>query len=212
MKPKPHEHQHTLPEPNSGVGLPKHPVHKALRKRIDLVLFLLVIISSLSISIVVYNAQVIAKAFESANHPPSLSTEESALYTIRRENIRKLESFFAKHESPLYPYARIIVEQAEQYGIDYRLVPAIAMNESTLCKNIHENSYNCWGWGIYGDNVTRFESYEDAIRTITKGIRKHYYDKGMSSPSAIMKVYTPGSPNGVWAEKIEWAFRQIDKQ
>ncbi len=152
-----------------------------------------------------------ASLYSASSNTNSLTQRESALYTVRRENIRKLESFFAKNESPLYPYARLIVEQAEQYGIDYRLVPAIAMNESTLCKNIHEDSYNCWGWGIYADKVTRFESYEDAIRTITRGIRKYYYDKGMSSPSAIMKVYTPSSPDGVWAQKIEWVYRQIDK-
>ena len=126
--------------------------------------------------------------------------------------IKKLEGFLGLHESPLYPYARLIVEEAEKNNIDYRLIPAIAMNESTLCKNIHEDSYNCWGWVIYGNTITRFESYADAIITISRGIRKNYYDKGMSSPAAIMKVYTPSSPDGIWAKKIEWAYRQIDKQ
>lgn len=187
----------------------RHPIS---HRHVDVFLFILLIISFLTIALLIYNWQVI----NSSLHPVSSSTQnltqrESALYTIRRENIRKLESFFAKNKSPLYPYARLIVEQAEQQGIDYRLIPAIAMNESTLCKNIHETSYNCWGWGIYGDMVTRFDSYEDAIRTITRGIRTQYYDKGMSSPSAIMKAYTPNSPNGVWATKIEWVYRQIDK-
>lgn len=191
----------------------RHPArHSLWHRHIDISLFILLIVSFLTIAFLIYNWQSInAHLLNTPSSTHSLTERESALYTIRKENIRKLESFFAKNESPLYPYARLIVEQAEQYGIDYRLIPAIAMNESTLCKNIHEDSYNCWGWGIYGDKVTRFESYEDAIRTITKGIREQYYNKGLSSPSAIMKVYTPSSPNGVWATKIEWVYRQIDK-
>ena len=38
-------------------------------------------------------------------------------------------------------------------GFDYRLLPAIAMQESTLCRSIPVDSHNCWGWGIYGDKV-----------------------------------------------------------
>ena len=220
MKPKLYEQNSKFASPdnigetqNSNTKPRFHRLHKVLHKEVDLVLFILLIISSLSLSIIIYNTQAIKKSLQMQSaESNTLSEKESASYTIRRENIRKLESFFAKHESPLYPYARLIVEQAHMYGIDYRLLPAIAMNESTLCKNIHENSYNCWGWGIYADKVTRFDSYEDAIRVITKGIRQQYYDRGMSSPSSIMRAYTPNSPNGVWATKIEWVYRQIDKQ
>lgn len=196
---------------DSHIQTMRHRVYRLLHTPIDMALFALFIITCLTISALAYTWQSIHHTLQAHQLQPSYSPSDSALHTVRRENIRKLESFFAQHESPLYPYARLIVEQAEQYGIDYRLLPAIAMNESTLCKNIHSNSYNCWGWGIYGNKVTRFESYDQAIRTISRGLREQYYDKGLSSPSAIMKVYTPSSPNGVWATKIEWVYRQIDK-
>jgi len=213
MKLKPHFNETTSKSKVTSSQSPFFLLHRILHTKVDSVLFILFIITSLTVSIIVYSWKVITTSFlHNPTYITPLTEQESALYTIRKENIRKLESFFAKNESVLYPYARLIVEQAEQYGIDYRLLPAIAMNESTLCKNIYSNSYNCWGWGIYADKVTRFDSYEDAIRTITKGIRKQYYDKGMSSPSAIMRAYTPNSPNGVWATKIEWVYRQIDKQ
>lgn len=209
MKPEAHRRTNALRAQKDSLEPKPHFIHR----KVDLSLFILILVSCLSISVIVYNWQSINKTLnaQSTSAMP-LSERESASLTIRKENVRKLESFFAKNESPLYPYARLIVEQAEQYGVDYRLLPAIAMNESTLCKNIHSDSYNCWGWGIYGDRVTRFDSYDDAIRTITKGIREQYYDRGMSSPSSIMRAYTPSSPNGVWATKIEWTYRQIDKQ
>ncbi|MFO0704134.1 MAG: hypothetical protein U0525_05445 [Patescibacteria group bacterium] len=126
------------------------------------------------------------------------------------EKVDKISKFLRKHSSPLYPYASHIVDEAEKNGIDYRLIPAIAMNESTLCKAIPQNSYNCWGWGIYGDKITRFTSYNDAITVISKGLKKNYYDRGMASPSAIMTAYTPSSPDGIWAKKIHKWYAEID--
>lgn len=134
--------------------------------------------------------------------------EEKNMEKLRR--ISRVEKFLGKHKSPLYPYARHIVEEAAKNGIDYRLIPAIAMNESTLCKAIPHNSYNCWGWGIYGDKVTRFSSYQEAISIISEGLKKNYYDRGMASPSAIMTAYTPSSPDGIWARKIHKWYTEID--
>lgn len=140
-------------------------------------------------------------------------TELQKKEKINAERLRKVtlvEKFLGKHKSPLYPFASHIVDEAAKQGIDYRLIPAIAMNESTLCKAIPHNSFNCWGWGIYGDKVTRFSSYQEAISIISEGLKKNYYDKGMASPSAIMQVYTPSSPDGIWAKKIHRWFNEID--
>jgi len=112
--------------------------------------------------------------------------------------IANLKYFFRKYNSILYDKADIFVQNADTYNFDYRLLPAIAMQESGLCKHIPENSYNCWGWGIYGGKVTRFTSYEEAIETISRGIKMHYIDKGLTTPEQIMKKYTPPS-DGSWA-------------
>jgi len=108
-----------------------------------------------------------------------------------------LKSFFRKHNSVLYDYADKIVEVSDKYKFDYRLLPAIAMQESNLCRVIPEDSYNCWGWGIYGATVTKFDSYDDAIETVAKGIKDHYIDEGLVTASAIMQKYTPPS-QGSW--------------
>lgn len=116
----------------------------------------------------------------------------------RVENIRQ---FFAKYNSPLEPYAQNIIDNAEKYGIDYRLVPSIAMQESNLCKRIPKDSYNCWGYGIYGGKVTKFDNYPQAIETITKGLANNYKGKGLETPEEIMAKYTPSS-NGSWAKGV----------
>ena len=83
------------------------------------------------------------------------------------------------------------------------------MQESNLCRLIPEDSHNCWGWGIYGTTVTRFDSYDEAIETVAKGIKKNYIDKGLVTASAIMKVYTPQS-KGSWAYGVNTFLKALE--
>ncbi|MFH1826987.1 MAG: hypothetical protein ABH812_00950 [bacterium] len=126
------------------------------------------------------------------------TSEGTVAYDIR---VSTLKSFFRIHNSPLFDFADHIVQKADEYKFDYRLLPAIAMQESTLCRSIPKNSHNCWGWGIYGNTVTRFDSYDEAIDTISKGLKENYIDHGLITPSQIMAKYTPSS-NGSWARAV----------
>jgi len=51
-----------------------------------------------------------------------------------------VKDFLKIHRSPLEPYAEDIVTASDQYGFDYRLLPAIAMAESGAGKEIEYNS------------------------------------------------------------------------
>lgn len=116
----------------------------------------------------------------------------------RKEHVRQ---FLAQYNSPLEPYAGDIVDAADEYGLDFRLVPAIAMQESNLCKVIPHDSYNCWGFGIYGKTVTKFHDYKEAIYTVTKTLATKYKGRGLVTPEQIMTMYTPTS-NGSWAFSV----------
>jgi len=121
-----------------------------------------------------------------------------------------IRQYLNRYESPLEPYSNLIVNLSDQYNFDYRWLVAIAQQESGLCLHIPENSFNCWGWGIYGDKVTRFDSYEDALRRIapqfTKIFLKGLHDK---DPSEVMKTYTPPS-DGSWADGVSQFFDNLE--
>ncbi len=117
--------------------------------------------------------------------------------------IEMLKQFFQKYKSPLTPFAQNVVESADKYGLDFRLIPAIAMQESNLCHKIIIDSHNCWGFGIYGKKVTRFENYPEAIETVTKTLAKNYIAGGLNTPKEIMTKYTP-SNNGDWADSVSY--------
>lgn len=131
------------------------------------------------------------------------STIEAA--DARTELVRQ---FFEKYGSPLEPYAEEVVLTADEYGLDFRLLPAIGMQESNLCRRAPIDSYNCWGFGIYGSKVTRFGSYSEAIQTVTKTLAQKYRDDGLHSPEEIMTRYTPSS-NGSWARSVIHFMEQL---
>jgi len=121
-------------------------------------------------------------------------------------------NYLKRYNSPLTPFARHLVEIADKYSLDYRLLPAIAQQESNLCKKIPENSYNCWGYGIYGDKVTRFENYSQAIDTVARGLKKNYIDLGLTTPDQIMHKYTPPSVEigGPWAKGVNQFLAELE--
>jgi len=137
----------------------------------------------------------------SQSSAPLVLGEFSTEYEAGDARIVNLKQFFRKYNSDLFDHAEFIVKVSDKYEFDYRLLPAIAMQESNLCKYIPENSYNCWGWGIYGTTITRFDNYEEAIETVAKGLKDHYIDEGLVTASAIMEKYTPSS-NGSWAHGV----------
>lgn len=138
-------------------------------------------------------------------------TTPELLAEFKTNDIRvaNLKYFFRKYDSVLYDKSEFIVKMADTYKLDYRLIPAIAMQESNVCKYIYEGSHNCWGWGIYENKVTRFDSYEEAIETISRGLKLYYVDKGLTTAEAIMRKYTPPS-DGSWAFGVNTFLKMIE--
>lgn len=132
--------------------------------------------------------------------PENLSTGSIEVET-HDGRISSLDDFFSSYESPLEGFAEKIISEADKNNIDYRLLPAIAMQESTLCKKVIEDSYNCWGFGIYGGKVTKFNNYNHAIEVVTKTLSEKYVQKGFVTPEEIVTKYTP-SDTGKWAEVV----------
>ena len=118
-----------------------------------------------------------------------------------------LEAYLASRNSPLTPSAKTFVTSADKYQLDWRLIAAISGVESTFGQEIPYNSYNAWGWGIYGDNTMGFASFDDGIQTISKALRETYIDKwGAENVYAIGKVYA-ASPT--WASRVVYFMESI---
>lgn len=112
-----------------------------------------------------------------------------------------LNQFVQKYnpDSELANLGKLAVAVSDENNLDFRLLWAIAMVESNLCKKIPQDSHNCWGYGIYGDKVTRFSSIEEAIRTVARGLKKNYVDHGLNTSRKIVAKYMSGN-------KERWQF------
>ena len=123
-----------------------------------------------------------------------------------------LTQFFARYKAPLAAYGKELVEAADKYGLDWRLLPAIAMLESNGGKKIPEGSYNPFGWAIHSQYTKKFSSWEEGIQTVAKGIKEDYIDRGLVTPCEIMTRYNPISTarDGSWCKAVEYFIWEID--
>ena len=121
-----------------------------------------------------------------------------------------IDNFLAANQSPMVGLGNFFVQTADKYQLDWRLLPAIAFQESTLGKNMPAGSHNAFGWAIYtgADSGARFHNWEFAIETVAQGLKKDYVDKGLTSVDAIMSRYTPDS-NGSWAFGVKFAMNEM---
>ncbi len=120
--------------------------------------------------------------------------------------VKRIKNFLGKYNSPISPYAQSIVNLADQYQIDYRIVVAISGVESTFCKAIPYNSYNCWGWKN-GNHA--FQSYPDALEIVSKTLGNNYYRRGFDTPEGIGPIYAPPSP--AWSGNVRFFMNLMDK-
>ncbi|WKZ25798.1 MAG: hypothetical protein QY322_00585 [bacterium] len=133
---------------------------------------------------------------------PSEFPTVSGTYNAVDARPELIRQYLIRYNSPLVGLENYMVEKADEYGLDYRLIPAIGQQESNLCKIIPPNTYNCWGWGIHSRGTLGFNSYEEAIDTVMRGLKKEYIDKGLTTPDTIWTKYTPNSPDGAWAKGV----------
>ena len=152
--------------------------------------------------------------------PDSASAEERSSYSsakivtavaVQNNDMRSkiLKDFLKEKNSPLADYADVFVENADKYNLDWRLVAAISGTESSFGIAYPQGTYNGWGWGIYGDNMHYFRSWEDAIETISKGLREQYMDKWEAQDVYGIGKFYASSPT--WAAHTIYFINKIDE-
>ena len=119
-----------------------------------------------------------------------------------------LEKYLKKHNSPMAPHAQTFVDEADRYNLDWKWVVSIAGIESYYGQMIPPYSYNGWGFGVYGNNVRRFASWEEGIHVVSQALREDYMDRnGAQNLYQIGNRYA-SDPN--WANKVTRFMNQLE--
>lgn len=102
----------------------------------------------------------------------SALTESQATTLARRaqealdaERAQKIDTYFADRDMPLEGYGATLVKAAQKYDLDWRLLPAIAIKESTGGR--FACGYNPFGWGSC---KIKFKNYDAAIETVARNL------------------------------------------
>lgn len=124
-----------------------------------------------------------------------------------------LRTFLESYRSPLAPYTDFILEISEKYGLDWRLLTAIAGNESLFGRVTPYNSYNAWGWGVHSSGTVRFGSWEEGIERVARSLKEDFIDQGLTTIELLMARYAPVSvQNGYpWADNVRWFMERIEE-
>ncbi|HVT01159.1 MAG TPA: hypothetical protein VHE53_02895 [Patescibacteria group bacterium] len=119
---------------------------------------------------------------------------------------KALENVFKRHNSPLTVEASAYIKYADQYGVDWKLLPAISGVESSFGIALMPDSYNAYGWG--GGHIY-FNSWEDGIRSIDEALGENYYAKGATDVWKIGPIYAE-SPT--WSVRVNGYMNEIEEE
>ena len=134
----------------------------------------------------------------------------SALVSGKDARAVLIDRFLGRYGSPMTGMGGEFVAAADKYSIDWRLLPAIAFQESNLGKKIPKGSYNPFGWAIYkgASSGVYFESWANSIDKVAAKIKENYINNGFDTPETIVAKYTSGnSPSWVFA--VNFAMEEI---
>ncbi|HNW71779.1 MAG TPA: glucosaminidase domain-containing protein [Candidatus Paceibacterota bacterium] len=115
-----------------------------------------------------------------------------------------IDAYFKEHDMPLLGKGEKLVEEAEKNNLDWRLLAAIAVRESTGgkhdCKKVENNPF---GWGSC---KIGFKTLDEAIETIGRNLggnnpntAHHYSGKDTKD---ILQKYNPPSIVKNYAEQV----------
>lgn len=128
---------------------------------------------------------------------------------------KAIDAYFTARDMPLKGTGLKMAIEAEKNGIDWRLLPAIAVRESTggkyACKTV---AYSYFGWG--GCRIN-FKSIDHAIEVVALNLggnnpntAKHY--GGAKTPKQLLQKYNPPSIIPNYAVEVIAIMNAIGKE
>lgn len=114
----------------------------------------------------------------------------------------KLQTFFKTYQCPEPYYVDEYLREADAHGIDFRLLPALSVRETTCGEYDHLNNH--WGWD---SGRISFGTVPSGIHFVTARLAESPYYKGKALEEKL-RVY---NPNARYVEEIKQLMREIEQ-
>ncbi len=134
----------------------------------------------------------------------ALNQEQDPKAQLEQVKADAIDAYFSKYDMPLEGTGLKMVREAEKNGLDWRLVAAISVRESTGGKfECKKADFNAFGWGSCKIN---FKSDEHAIEIVAYNLggnnpktAQYYANKNTKQ---ILRAYNPPSVVLRYAEQV----------
>jgi len=147
------------------------------------------------------------KRYYAYTSKPMRIDEASSDVYIRDSRSQRINEVFKYYKCPLEGMGEVFVHEADKNNIPWWLVASVAFQESTCGKFTPkidgQETYNAWGWAVYGDNKHGFENWARGVETVSAYMYQRFFSRGITDTCDIMKVYTPPS-NGSWCKGVDY--------
>lgn len=147
------------------------------------------------------------KAVGPANKPirvetPAQTQKQNPQDEIYLRQLAELKKFFARHgcADPDGDIAGNYMEYANQYGLDYRLLPAISVQESSCGK--HQLYNNWWGFGS-SSSLVQFKNIYQGMDYVMSKLTDHPY--AGKDTAGVLQTYGPhpdGKPSPTYYKEV----------
>lgn len=129
--------------------------------------------------------------------------EDASFEPIPDSRLTKLRRFFVVRSSPISHLAEDFLRVADRHGLDWRLLPSIAIVESSGGK-YHANN-NIFGWG---NGTKRFASIHQSLDLIASQLARMNDYKGKDL-NGFLRTY---NPVGDYPSRVKKVMRSLDPQ
>jgi len=122
------------------------------------------------------------------------------------ERVTILAEFLNGYDSPLAGEAETFVKVADEYGLDWRFLPAISGVESLFGNRVAPNTYNPFGWG---GGYIEFKSWSEAIETVGKTLGERGQKASISTPEEWAPTYCPPNAKN-WSRGVRYFMNELE--
>ena len=139
-----------------------------------------------------------------ASKPLTIKTTTTSIYS-KDSRAQKINEVYKIYNCPMEGLGDVMVYEADKNNIPWWLVASVSFQESGCGKKTPKvggmETYNAWGWAVYGGNAFAFDNWVRGIETVSKYFSDRFYSQGITDTCEIMKTYTPPS-DGSWCEGV----------
>ena len=170
---------------------------------------LLPFMAALALVLGIYGGQIYQNILVQKQNTEDLARAASValadqMASIRRSRAEAIDAYFEARNMPLSGTGMKMVLESEKHMLDWRLLPAIAVRESTGGKNACDKAENnSFGWASC---KVGFNSNEQAIEVVAFNLggknpntARHYENKTVQQ---ILRAYNPPSVVPRYAEQV----------